>query len=135
MVLMVIDENNRTILIIDDNLDFHTVVTAVFRRLGYTVRSLFEGDKQQVCAIAASCDIILLDVDLPGDSGIDICKSIRSDPECASIPIILITGNTDLDRIYAQSKADACLLKPFSCGVLASQVEKLLGNAIGQNTL
>lgn len=114
------------ILIVDDNLDFHTVATAALQRIGYEVKSLFEGQGKSVCRMAATCDIVLLDIDLPGESGIEISKQIKSDPTCRGIPIILITGNADADHLCEQSGADACLPKPFSSAELIRQVELLL---------
>jgi CheY-like chemotaxis protein len=117
-----------TILIVDDNVDFHTVATATLERSGYHVKSLYEGRNKHIRALALDCDIILLDVDLPGENGLDICKRIRSDPRCAAIPIILITGNSDVDTFCTQSGADACLVKPFPSTKLLMEVERLLMN-------
>jgi two-component system, OmpR family, alkaline phosphatase synthesis response regulator PhoP len=117
---------DATVLIVDDNFDFHTVATAVLEQTGYHVRSLYEGPGKYVCKFAADCDLILLDVDLPGDSGIDICRQLKTDPQCTRIPVILITGNADIDVLFIQSGADVCLSKPFSSTVLLKEVERLL---------
>lgn len=117
---------DATILIVDDNVDFHTVATAALERAGYLVRSLYEGPVEQICEVAIDCDIILLDVDLPGESGINICKHIKSDPLCDMIPVILITGNADIDAICGESGADAWLVKPFSSAALLNEIERLL---------
>lgn len=127
---MAIKGKGVTILIVDDNVDFHTIATALFRRLGYSVKSLFVGDTLLVLSMAASCDIVLVDVDLPGDSGVDICQSIKADPRTAGIPVILISGNADIEILCPLSKSDACLLKPFSSTEIAAQVKKLLAKAI-----
>lgn len=119
-------KENRIIFIVDDNVDFHTVAAAVFKKSGYIVKSFFEGKLQEIKSICPSCDLILLDVALPGDSGIDICRSIKDDPRSAHIPVILITGNADTDDLCAKSKADACLRKPFSSAELVRQVEQHL---------
>jgi len=117
-----------TILIVDDNKDFHTVATAMLERSGYHVKSLYEGGSKHVRMLALDCDIILLDVDLPGENGVEICKRIKSDPLCFMIPVILITGNADIDAFCLQSGADACLVKPFTSINLIMEIERLLMN-------
>ena len=115
-----------TILIIDDNRDFHTVATTMLERSGYRVKSLYEVGNKNVNTLTMDCDIILLDVDLPGESGIDICKRMKSDPDSHHVPIILITGNADIDALCLQSGANACLVKPFTSAKLIMEIERLL---------
>src|ERR1044072_827697 len=98
-----------TILIVDDNVDFHLVATAALERTGYEVKSLYKGTGNSVCQVAADCDIILLDVDLPEHSGIEICNDLKRDIRCALIPVVLITGNADIEVLCKKSGADACL--------------------------
>lgn len=117
-----------TILIVDDNKNFHTVATAMLERSGYHVKSLYEGASKHVHTLAMDCDTILLDVDLPGENGIDICKRIKRDARCFAIPVILITGNADIDMLCLGSGADACLVKPFTSAKLITDVERLLMN-------
>lgn len=115
-----------TILIVDDNVDFHTVATATLERNGYQVRSLYYGQLEIIFASAASCNIMLLDVDLPGTKGTEITQHMKASDQFSSLPIILISGNADLETLSKKSRADGYLGKPFSGPQLLSEVERLL---------
>lgn len=116
---------SATVLIVDDNHDLHTILTAALKRVGYGVKSFFEGKPKEICELAASCDVLLLDIDLPGEDGVHISQDVKKMPSCAHVPIILISGNADVNKLCLQSKADACLLKPFSTNDLLEKISSL----------
>lgn len=72
--------------------------------------------------------IALLDVMLPGKSGIDLLREVRADPELANTPVIVVSAWTrEGDRdVAAEAGADAFLGKPFEINELRSLVESLL---------
>jgi response regulator RpfG family c-di-GMP phosphodiesterase len=80
-------------------------------------------------------DVIVLDVRLGAESGLDLCRSLKSDPLTASIPIVLLSGLVDLAPTdAAEAGADAYLPKPFSPLQLLGLVERLAGG-LGAYTL
>jgi CheY-like chemotaxis protein len=115
-----------TVLIIDDNVDFHTVATATLERSGYRVMSLYHGQLENIFASVASCNIVLLDIDLPGTTGTQITQQLKASQQFSALPIILISGNADLESLSKQSCADGFLGKPFSGPQLLNEVERLL---------
>lgn len=115
-----------TILIVDDNRDFHTVATAMLSRKGYQVVSLYQGHINEILDSASNCDILLLDVDLPQHSGTEITRRLKGTRRFAGLPIILISGNTDLEKLCTAACADGYLEKPFSGAQLVTEVERLL---------
>jgi CheY-like chemotaxis protein len=119
-------EPGKTILIIDDDQDFHMLVGSMLRNSGYRVRSLFEGTTNAVSRLAKKSDMVLLDIELPGDSGVDIGKRLKADPSTANIPVILISGHTELDALFVASQANACLQKPFSLHGLLKKITTLM---------
>lgn len=115
-----------TILIVDDNIDFHTVATATLKRSGYNVLSLYHGQMDDVTKSAELCNLILLDVDLPVTKGTEIARQLKCSAQFSELPIILISGNTDLPALCKTSLADGYLGKPFSSPQLINEVERLL---------
>jgi CheY-like chemotaxis protein len=116
---------DRTILIVEDNLDFHMLTKLALKKCGYKVESLFDGKLKDVLKKILTCDIVLLDVDLPSESGSSISSGIKSDPRTNHIPIIMITGNAEGPEICTKAHADACLIKPFPFASLLQTIEKV----------
>jgi CheY-like chemotaxis protein len=118
----------RTILIVEDNLDFHMLTKLALNRCGYKVESLFDGKLKEVLKKLLTCDIVLLDVDLPSESGSSISNCIKSNPRTTHIPIIMITGNAEGPEICTKANADAYLIKPFPFANLLQAIEKIFRN-------
>lgn len=76
-------------------------------------------------------DVIMLDLYLPGVNGYEVCKKLKSDPETADIPVVLLasTRETDEMTIFArQVKADACFQKPLDIHKLIAHIRALLSS-------
>ena len=70
--------------------------------------------------------MVLLDIELPGVSGLDLGVKLRSTPETSGIPIILISANCDGDEMLIRSEANAFIQKPFQFSTLANKIKELL---------
>ena len=119
----------RTVLIIEDNVDFHMLTKLALSKSGYKVESLFDGKLKEVLQKILKCDIVLLDVDLPSASGADISSRIKNNPGTNHIPIIMITGNAEGPALCTKAHADACLIKPFPFASLLQTIERVFGKA------
>ena len=78
-------------------------------------------------------DLIITDIQLPGETGFDMCRKIRASAELKGTPIIMITGtyNKQEDRLRAENMgADAYLLKPFHIDELLQIARRLLNRKI-----
>lgn len=117
---------DKTILIIDDDVDFQFMVGSMLRTIGYEVKTLLEGKLDAAVEVASTCDIVLLDIELPGVNGLDLGIKLRSVPETAGIPIILISGNCDGDEMLIRSEANAFIQKPFRLSTLTDTIRELL---------
>ena len=86
----------RRILVVDDNVKIVTLLRQGLTAEGYQVVTAQDG--LEALALVASCppDLILLDIDLPGLSGSEICRRLKSDPATRLIPIVMITGQSAL---------------------------------------
>jgi DNA-binding response OmpR family regulator len=112
----------KTILIIDDDFDFHTLVGAVLRKSGYCVKSIFDGKIKEILGTLKGCDMVLLDVELPSMDGVEVGQKVREDPRGKTIPIIMITGHTDGEILFKASKANAFIQKPFTISGLMKKI-------------
>jgi response regulator RpfG family c-di-GMP phosphodiesterase len=75
-------------------------------------------------------EAIVLDVALPGMSGLELCRSLKDSPDTGAIPVVLLTGSVDPTGAQ-EAGADAFLLKPFSPLELLAIVERLVGGLYG----
>ncbi len=82
---------NRTILIVEDNLDLSEMLSAYFRELGYLVEAVTTGEEGLERAADVNPDIILLDINLPGIDGYEVCRRIRSSGRKLQMPVIFMT--------------------------------------------
>lgn len=119
-------EEARSVLVIDDDLDFQMMISVLLGNRGFKVRCLLKGISSSVHRIARKCDIVLMDVQLPGINGVDLGKQLKSDPHTEKIPIILISGQADAEGLLETSGADAFIGKPFSLSGLLTKIDDLL---------
>jgi CheY-like chemotaxis protein len=117
---------DKTILIIDDDVDFQLMMSMMLSERGFKVKSLFNGEFETATCQAKLSDLVLLDIDLPGFNGVDVGRHLKSDPETTLIPIILISGHTDASQELTESHANDFLRKPFSLTVMISKITHLL---------
>lgn len=80
-------------LIIDDNVEFRTMVCDYFTDLGYTVEIANDGREGIAKARAIHPDIILCDVMMPDIGGIEVIRNLQTEDETRNIPVLVITGS------------------------------------------
>jgi putative two-component system response regulator len=104
-----------TILIVDDEYSGRETLESVLEGEGYNLLMAENGPQAIAKAKAYLPDVILLDVMMPGMTGFEVCERIRSDPDVAEIPIIILTALDDRDSLLAGLKAgaDDFISKPF----------------------
>ncbi len=112
-------------LVVDDDPGVLDVVSFALKREGFDVDQAEDGTAALAEAAARPYDVIILDVMLPGPSGIDICRRIRSE---SSVPIVMLTAKGDtIDVVQGlEAGADDCLGRPFA-------LEELLARVWGYN--
>lgn len=108
-------EHTYTILVIDDEAITRATLAALLDKPNYLVEMAEDGIQGIEMAKRINPDVILLDVMMPRMNGYDVCKRIRSDPQIAEVPIILITALDDRDAKLngLVVGADDFLAKPF----------------------
>lgn len=113
------------ILVIEDDISINDILTSALRSEGYDVRSAFTGKEGRELLKIFGPDIVLLDINLPDESGFEICKSITKD---YLIPIIMLTARVDIvDKVLGlELGADDYITKPFHIKEVIERVKTAL---------
>ena len=116
------------ILVADDDVDIRELVEFKLTTLGHDVVSVSDGLAAIDACHANRPDLAVLDVMMPGVSGLDAIRAIRADPRLKDLPVILLTARAQESDIETgfESGADDYITKPFSPRELASRVQALL---------
>ena len=116
------------VLIADDDDDIRELVAFKLAQKGYQVTSAADGPAALAAVEAEPPDLAVLDVTMPGMSGLDVCRQLRANPDTADIAIILLTARAQEADVQAGfgSGADDYVVKPFSPRELLSRIEALL---------
>lgn len=116
-----------TLLVCDDEDVLRELIRATLYDR-YTLVEASDGDEALRLARDRRPDLILLDMMMPGRSGVDVLDELRSDPELAQVPVIMLTARTQAaDRETAeQAGAERFLAKPFSPADLVMLVDDVL---------
>lgn len=117
--------NNGPVLIVDDENDLRTLVDFNLRQAGYATAQAATGAEALARARTLRPRVIVLDLNLPDVSGMDVCRLLRSDPETRDIPILMLTARGgETDRVQGfELGADDYLCKPFNMRELVLRVE------------
>jgi DNA-binding response OmpR family regulator len=119
----------RLILVADDEGDILDLVTIVLERAGYEVISATEGTRALALAQERRPVLCILDGTMPGLLGFEVLQGIRSDPEMASVPVLILTATVDEEREIRRHgiEPDAFMKKPFEAERLLGEVARLVG--------
>src|SRR5438034_7998345 len=119
---------NHKILVVDDEPDVLRLVSSSLKGAGFTVIAACDGAEGLAKARAEQPALIVLDVMLPEMSGLEICRTLKSEPATAPIPVILLTAKgEEIDRVVGlELGADDYVTKPFSPRELALRVKSVL---------
>ena len=116
------------VLIADDELRLRKVIALYMSKCGYEIIEAGNGETAIELAKENKPDAIVLDVMMPGMTGIEATKKIRELPEFAKTPIILLTANASEDdiKIGLASGADKYIRKPFSPKELVESIDNFV---------
>lgn len=121
----------RTVLVVDDSRTNLNVIGRRLGRLGYMTALCDNGGEALDRIAAGGFDLVLLDLVMPGLSGLQVLAELRTRPETADLPVIVVTGRSDpAAAIEALATgADDHVAKPFDFDVLAARIERTLTRA------
>jgi DNA-binding response OmpR family regulator len=122
------DTKKPTVLIADDDLDILKLTRSLLKKRGYTVVEAGDGDEAMRMVLETRPDLVILDVMMPGQTGWEVCRSIRENDSLSETGVIMLTGigermNEMTSPLYG---ADAHLDKPFDLEALDALVTDVL---------
>ena len=119
------------VLVVDDDRDIREVVGAMLDAVGLTVESVMSAEEALERVRADSYDLLVLDWNLPGMTGIELCRLIRRDAKLSTLPVLFLTAHAssrDVVEAFAVG-ADDYVVKPFRAPELGARIFGLLRRA------
>jgi len=118
-------KNKAHILVVDDDSQIRRVMRTTLEAQGYEVDEAGSGERAIELVLASKYDLVILDINLPGKTGIETCKQIRNG---TSVPIIMLTvRDSSTDKIEAlDAGAQDYVTKPFTMGEMLARIRSVL---------
>jgi CheY-like chemotaxis protein/phosphoribosyl 1,2-cyclic phosphodiesterase len=118
--------SSATILLVDDDPDIVRLLTLTFRPEGFRLLSAGDGNAALEIARAERPDLLLLDWNMPGRNGLEVCRALRaeSDPDLCNVPVVLLTAHVGAEDTAAGFAAGVTdyVIKPFKPAHIRARV-------------
>ncbi|MCB0352463.1 MAG: response regulator [Bdellovibrionales bacterium] len=116
------------ILVVEDEEEIVELIDYNLGREGFKIERATTGEDGLAIARSLKPDLILLDIMLPGIHGLDVCRSLKSDPNTSDIPVIIISARGEETDVVTglELGADDYMTKPFSPRVLVARTRAVL---------
>ena len=122
------EQTSPLILVVDDDPKIVRLVRSYLEQAGFSVETAADGDSALHHIRAQHPDLVVLDLMLPGRDGLEVTRTVRSIPELAHTPILMLTARVDdIDRILGlEMGADDYVTKPFNPREVVARVKAIL---------
>jgi EAL domain-containing protein (putative c-di-GMP-specific phosphodiesterase class I)/CheY-like chemotaxis protein len=133
-----VEGRGQSILVVDDDAAVRRVFERILTRSGFAVRQAASGEAALTEIAHHHADVVVLDACMPGIGGIGVVRSLRAAPETRTLPVIMVTGQSDVtQRVHGlEAGANDYLSKPADPDELVARVRALLrGNEAWREAL
>ncbi len=116
------------ILVVDDFSTMRRIVKNLLRDLGFTNTVEADDGKTALPILeAGGIDFLVTDWNMPGMTGIDLLKAVRSNPDLVNLPVLMVTAEAKREQIImaAQAGVNGYVIKPFTAGTLKEKIDKI----------
>ena len=114
------------IFIVDDDINVRDIFRIILKKAGYNIQ-LFESGNDLMENASEIPDLFILDQQLPGMNGLEICKGLKREEKTKHIPVIIISATPDLELAVKEACADDYIKKPLTKKELLETIEKHVG--------
>lgn len=121
-------DKNMKILIVDDFSTMRRIIRNLLKDLGFTNTVEADDGKTALPILeAGGIDFLVTDWNMPGMTGIDLLKAVRSNPDLVDLPVLMVTAEAKRDQIImaAQAGVNGYVIKPFTAATLKEKIEKI----------
>ncbi len=116
-----------TIIIADDDPELPELFRLIFAKEDYNITFFKNGDALVADDFAVP-DLFILDKQLSGTDGVEICRLLKQRERTKAVPVILLSANPNIEQLSADARADGYLEKPFNIKDLQQLVKEFVGN-------
>jgi DNA-binding response OmpR family regulator len=122
------DGHRGYIVAVDDDEDLRQLMAIHLTKGGYEVATAADGPSGLALIRRRVPDVVVLDVAMPGMSGVEVCRQLRNMQDTVAVPIVMVTARTQVafEMEGRLAGADAYLAKPYTARTLLSCIEDLL---------
>lgn len=116
------------ILVVDDFATMRRIIKNLLRDLGFTnTKEADDGNSGLPMLQSGNFDFLITDWNMPGMTGLDLLKAVRSDPKLSKLPVLMVTAESKRDQIIeaAQAGVNGYVVKPFTAGTLEEKINKI----------
>jgi len=116
------------ILVVDDFSTMRRIIKNLLKELGFTnIEEADDGQTALPLLKQGNFDFLVTDWNMPGMSGIDLLRNVRSDPKLASLPVLMVTAEAKREQIVlaAQEGVNGYIVKPFNGATLKEKIDKI----------
>jgi DNA-binding response OmpR family regulator len=117
-----------TVLLVEDSMTEMQILSQYLQQAGLSVVIAKSGEEAQATLQSQKPDLIVMDVILPGQSGFELCRELKADPQTSQIPVIICsTKDTEADKMWGNMLgASAYIPKPVDRTALLNTVQQLI---------
>ena len=121
-------DRNMKILVVDDFSTMRRIIKNLLKELGFTnIEEADDGQTALPLLKQGNFDFLVTDWNMPGMTGIDLLRAVRSDPGLASLPVLMVTAEAKREQIVlaAQEGVNGYIVKPFNGATLKEKIDKI----------